>query len=167
MLKLYAEAGLTSVEDRAVGPAEVALYESFTPEAAPGSSRADLADPRSRPIEPIEREIAASKWKTGLGDDWLRFATFKVTLDGGQSVGHRVSAHAVWPFGKQLYGQTDPDAGGRFSSIPTSCTGFSMRLARRAGSSRRTRRAAARSMLCSTHSNVSTKRNRSAANGTT
>jgi predicted amidohydrolase YtcJ len=66
----------------------------------------------SRPIEQIEREIAASKWTTGLGDDWLRFATFKVTLDGGQSVGTAYQRMPYGPFGRQLYGQTNPDARG-------------------------------------------------------
>jgi predicted amidohydrolase YtcJ len=66
----------------------------------------------SKPIEQIEREIQASKWTTNLGDDWLRFGTFKVTLDGGQSVGTAYQRMPYGPFGKQLYGQTDPHSRG-------------------------------------------------------
>ena len=41
----------------------------------------------SRPVEEIEREIRESKWTSNYGDNWLKFATYKVTLDGGQTVG--------------------------------------------------------------------------------
>ena len=59
----------------------------------------------SRPVEQIEREIAASKWTTGLGDDWLRFATFKVTLDGGQSVGTAYQRMPYYPSGNSFTGK--------------------------------------------------------------
>ena len=82
MLQRYAEAGLTGVGDRAVTPADVALYERLhsqkrLPVRVVMTWRIDA----SRPIEQIEREIQLSKWTTNSGDDWLRFATFKVTLD--------------------------------------------------------------------------------------
>lgn len=113
MLQRYADAGLTSVEDRAVTPGEVALFEKLhdqkrLPVRVGLTWRIDA----SRPIEQLEQEIAASKWTTGLGDDWLRFATFKVTLDGGQSVGTAYQRMPYGPFGKQLYGQTNPDSRG-------------------------------------------------------
>jgi predicted amidohydrolase YtcJ len=113
MLKLYAEAGLTGVEDRAVTPEEVALYQKLHDQKKlPVRVGLTWRINASRPIEQIEREINASQWKTGLGDDWLRFATFKVTLDGGQSVGTAYQRMPYGPFGRQLYGQTDPDARG-------------------------------------------------------
>jgi predicted amidohydrolase YtcJ len=113
MLKLYAEAGLTSVGDRAVTPEEVALYEKLHDQKRlPVRVGLTWRINAARPIEKIEQEINASKWKTGLGDDWLRFTTFKVTLDGGQSVGTAYQRMPYGPFGKQLYGQTDPDARG-------------------------------------------------------
>ena len=113
MLQRYAEAGLTSVEDRAVGPSDVALYERLhADKRLPVRVGMTWRIDSSRPIEQIEREIATSKWTTGLGDDWLRFATFKVTLDGGQSVGTAYQRMPYGPFGRQLYGQTNPDARG-------------------------------------------------------
>jgi predicted amidohydrolase YtcJ len=113
MLQLYAQAGLTSVEDRAVTAEDVALYEKLhdqkkLPVRVAMTWRINAA----RPVEQIEQEINASKWRRGQGDDWLRFTTFKVTLDGGQSVGTAYQRMPYGPFGKQLYGQTDPDARG-------------------------------------------------------
>ncbi len=66
----------------------------------------------ARPLEQVVSEIRASSWTTNQGDDWLRFGTFKVTLDGGQSVGTAYQRMPTEPFGRQLYGQTDPDARG-------------------------------------------------------
>lgn len=113
MLQIYAEAGLTGVGDRAVTPMEVALYERLhqghlLPVRVVLTWRIDA----SRPVEQLEQEIEASRWKTGLGDEWLRFSTFKVTLDGGQSVGTAYQRMPYGPFGRQLYGQTDPDSRG-------------------------------------------------------
>lgn len=113
MLQRYAEAGLTSVGDRAVTPADAALFQKLhadhkLPVRVSMTWRIN-ADP---PVEEIEKTIAASPWKTGLGDDWLRFTTFKVTLDGGQSVGTAYQRTPYGPFGKQLYGQTNPDSRG-------------------------------------------------------
>jgi predicted amidohydrolase YtcJ len=113
MLQRYAEAGLTGVGDRAVTSEDAALYqrlhaEKRLPVRVVMTWRIDA----SRAIEQIEREIQASQWSTNRGDDWLRFGTFKVTLDGGQSVGTAYQRMPYGPFGKQLYGQTDPDSRG-------------------------------------------------------
>jgi predicted amidohydrolase YtcJ len=66
----------------------------------------------SAPIEKLEAEINSKPWKTNQGDDWLKFGTFKVTLDGGQSVGTAYQRMPYGPYGRQLYGQTNPDARG-------------------------------------------------------
>lgn len=113
MLQLYAAAGLTTVGDRAVGPEDVAVYDAMKktgrmPVRAVLTWRIDA----SRGIEAIEKEINASPWKTGLGDEWVKFGTFKVTLDGGQSVGTAYQRMPYGPYGRQLYGQTNPDARG-------------------------------------------------------
>ncbi|MBI2689431.1 MAG: amidohydrolase [Acidobacteria bacterium] len=113
MLKLYAAAGLTSVGDRAVTAPDVASYEALKaqdrlPVRAVLTWRIDA----SRPIEQIEQEINSKTWTTNQGDDWLKFGTFKVTLDGGQSVGTAYQRMPYGPYGRQLYGQTNPDARG-------------------------------------------------------
>ena len=113
MLELYAAAGFTTVGDRAVGPGDAAVFEKLhAAKDLPVRTVLTWRIDANRPIEQIEREIAVSKWKTGQGDGWLRFGTFKVTLDGGQSVGTAYQRMPYGPFGRQLYGQTNPDARG-------------------------------------------------------
>jgi hypothetical protein len=113
MLQLYAAAGLTAVGDRAVTPAEVAIFEKLTSrQQLPVRVILTWRINAARPVEQIVSEIQASSWTTNQGDDWLRFGTFKVTLDGGQSVGTAYQRMPYGSFGRQLYGQTDPDARG-------------------------------------------------------
>lgn len=113
MLKAYAAAGLTTVGDRAVTQEDVALFQKLKAQGRlPVRVAMTWRIDASRPVEEVEREIAASAWRSGQGDEWLRFATFKVTLDGGQSVGTAYQRVPYGPFGKQLYGQTNPDSRG-------------------------------------------------------
>ena len=113
MLNLYAAAGLTTVGDRAVTAPDVATYQALKaqgrlPVRAVLTWRIDA----SRPIAQIEEEINAKTWTTNQGDERLKFGTFKVTLDGGQSVGTAYQRMPYGPYGRQLYGQTNPDARG-------------------------------------------------------
>jgi len=113
MLNLYLEAGLTTVGDRAVDEEDVRIYEKL--KAAKGLGTRVVLTWRinaGRPIEEIEKEIKENPWAANQGDEWLKFGTFKVTLDGGQSVGTAYQRMPYGPFGRQLYGQTDPDARG-------------------------------------------------------
>ena len=113
MLKLYAAAGLTTVGDRAVTPNEVAIYEKLKAERGlPVRVVLTWRPNSSRPVDEVVSEIRGSQWTTNRGDDWLKFGTFKVTLDGGQSVGTAYQRMPYGPFGRQLYGQTNPDARG-------------------------------------------------------
>ncbi|MBI4891270.1 MAG: amidohydrolase family protein, partial [Acidobacteria bacterium] len=113
MLKIYASTGLTAVGDRAVTPGEVALFEKLKAQGRlPLRVVLTWRINAARPTEEVVREIQASKWTTNQGDDWLKFGAFKVTLDGGQSVGTAYQRMPYGPFGRQLYGQTNPDARG-------------------------------------------------------
>jgi predicted amidohydrolase YtcJ len=113
MLELYAAAGLTSIGDRAVTPAEVAVFEKLkSRQQLPVRVILTWRINAARPVEEIVSEIRNSSWTTNQGDDWLRFGTFKVTLDGGQSVGTAYQRMPYGSFARQLYGQTDPDARG-------------------------------------------------------
>lgn len=113
MLRRYAAAGLTSVGDRAVVPAEAALFQELK-----SSGRLPIRvvltwrPNAGRPVETIVSEIQREKATTNQGDEWLKYGTFKITLDGGQSVGTAFQRVPYGPFGKQLYGQTNPDARG-------------------------------------------------------
>jgi predicted amidohydrolase YtcJ len=113
MLKLYAAAGLTGIGDRAITQEDVTLYEKL--KAGPRLPVRVVLTWRpdsTRPVEAVVSEISASPWTTNRGDEWLKFGTFKVTLDGGQSVGTAYQRMPYGPFGRQLYGQTNPDARG-------------------------------------------------------
>jgi len=113
MLQAYAAAGLTAIGDRAVTPADVAVYRKLKArQTLPVRVILTWRINAARPVEQVVSEIQASPWTTNQGDDWLRFGTFKVTLDGGQSVGTAYQRMPYGPFGRQLYGQTNPDARG-------------------------------------------------------
>jgi predicted amidohydrolase YtcJ len=113
MLKLYAAAGLTAVGDRAVTKSDVDLYEKLKAAGRlPIRVVLTWRINSSRPVDEVVREIRDNRWTTNQGDEWLKFGTFKVTLDGGQSVGTAYQRMPYGPFGRQLYGQTNPDARG-------------------------------------------------------
>jgi predicted amidohydrolase YtcJ len=113
MLQIYAEAGLTTIGDRAVGPADVALFEKLHKDKRlPVRTVLTWRINTNRPMPEVLKEIRENKWTTNQGDEWLKFGTFKVTLDGGQSVGTAYQRMPYGPFGRQLYGQTNPDARG-------------------------------------------------------
>ena len=113
MMKLYAASGLTTVGDRAVTAPDVATYQALKAQGRqPIRAVLTWRINASRDIAEIEKEINASTWKTNQGDEWLKFGTFKVTLDGGQSVGTAYQRMPYGPYGRQLYGQTNPDARG-------------------------------------------------------
>lgn len=113
MLKLYAASGLTTVGDRAVTEPDVKTYETLKAQGRmPIRAVLTWRINAGRSIEEIEKEIAARPWKTNQGDERLKFGTFKVTLDGGQSVGTAYQRMPYGPYGRQLYGQTNPDARG-------------------------------------------------------
>lgn len=113
MLRKYAEAGLTTVGDRAVTAEDVRLYRELhrrghLPLRVVMTWRIEA----SAAPDALEREIAASEWTSNQGDEQLKFGTFKVTLDGGQSVGTAFQRVPYGAFGRQLYGQTNPDSRG-------------------------------------------------------
>ncbi len=115
MLKRYQAAGLTAISDRAVNDEDIALYrqlrkENRLPVRAVLTWRINAA----RPAEKVIEEIRAKPFTTGTGDEWLKFGAFKVTLDGGMTIGTAYQRQNYGPFGKQLYGQSTPDRGQLF-----------------------------------------------------
>ena len=117
MLKRYVAAGITSVGDRALTPDQIAIYQRLyaehrLPLRVAMTWRPDILRPESELIQ----EIRAATYKTGDGDHWLRFAGFKVNYDGGMTIGTAFQRQPYGPFGKQLYGITDPlDRGNLFA----------------------------------------------------
>jgi len=113
MLKLYAAAGLTSVGDRAAVLEDYGLYAKLKAQGKlPVRAVITWRINAMRSAEEVVAEIEKNPWKTGQGDEWLKFGSFKVTLDGGQSVGTAYQRMPYGAYGRQLYGQTNPDARG-------------------------------------------------------
>jgi hypothetical protein len=133
MLNLYAAAGLTAIGDRAITKVDYDLYRKLkAAKRLPVRVVLTWRIDSSRPVEEVVKEIRESPWTTNLGDEWLKFGTFKVTLDGGQSVGTAYQRMPYGPFGRQLYGQTNPDARGTLFVEPAKLTRI-MRAARDKG----------------------------------
>ncbi|MGH9632875.1 MAG: amidohydrolase, partial [Bryobacteraceae bacterium] len=109
MLGRYAAAGLTSVVDRALTPEQIELYRKLKREKGlPVRVLMTWRLNASGPTDEIVETIRKSKYSREDGDDWLRFGIFKVTLDGGMTIGTAYQREPYGPFGRQLYGQPDP-----------------------------------------------------------
>ncbi|MDQ2949057.1 MAG: amidohydrolase [Acidobacteriota bacterium] len=133
MLKRYLAAGITSIGDRALTPDQIAIYQKLyaehrLPLRVAMTWRPDVLRPESELIE----EIRSTSYKTGDGDHWLRFAGFKVNYDGGMTIGTAFQREAYGPFGKQLYGMTDPQDRGKLFASPAKLLAI-MRAARDKG----------------------------------
>ncbi|MFN7935545.1 MAG: amidohydrolase [Bryobacteraceae bacterium] len=119
-LNRYVDAGLTSVGDRAVGDEDIALYQELAhanqlPLRIVMTWRIDS----SGPTEDVVSKIRNSPYKPGpAGSEMLRFGTFKVTLDGGMTIGTAYQRAPYGEFGKQLYGQSNPDSRGQLFIDP-------------------------------------------------
>jgi predicted amidohydrolase YtcJ len=117
-LSRYVAAGYTSIIDRIVNPESIAIYrklkaENRLPLRAALTWWLDI----NRPQADLIAEINSAGYKTGDGDHWLRFASFKVNIDGGMTIGTAYQRQPYGPFGRQLYGQTDPtNRGQRFAT---------------------------------------------------
>jgi predicted amidohydrolase YtcJ len=132
-LKRYVAAGLTGIGDRAVNPEQIALYETLhdsgrLPLRVSMTWRPDA----SRPTEELIQAIETAPYTRGSGDDWLRFSTFKLTLDGGMTIGTAYQRQPYGAFGKQLYAKTDPDDRGQLFVAPAKLLAV-MRAARKRG----------------------------------
>ncbi|MEX2261484.1 MAG: amidohydrolase [Bryobacteraceae bacterium] len=113
-LKRYVDAGLTSISDRAVTAADIALYRKLKAAGRlPIRSVLTWRLDASQPLEALQKQIREAGFHTGTGDEWLNFGAFKVTLDGGMTIGTAFQRHPYGEFGRVLYGQTDPDDRGQ------------------------------------------------------
>jgi predicted amidohydrolase YtcJ len=118
-LNRYLDAGLTGVGDRAVTDNDVRLYGKLE-EAGKLPIRVALTWrlDASPPVEEVVSRIRTSVWRSKAGSQWLRFTTFKVTLDGGMTIGTAYQRVPYGEFGKQLYGLTQPDWRGQLFIPP-------------------------------------------------
>src|SRR5262249_2824631 len=132
-LKRYLAAGITSVNDRAVQAEQIALYQKLKAAGRLPIRAALTWRPESTPpTEELVRAINAAPYHTSTGDDWLKFGAFKLTLDGGMTIGTAFQRYPYGPFGKQLYGKTNPDDRGQLFIPPDKLLAV-MRAARERG----------------------------------
>jgi predicted amidohydrolase YtcJ len=132
-LKRYVAAGLTSVGDRAVDAGQIAVYQKLKatgrlPVRVVMTWRPDA----SQPTATLQQQIQSAPYTTNTGDSWLKFGTFKLTLDGGMTIGTAYQRHPYGAFGKQLYGKTNPDDRGQLFIEPAKLLAV-MRTARNRG----------------------------------
>jgi len=119
MLRMYLEAGLTSIGEGGATLEEIRLFEKLTAE-----NRLPLRVVMTwwvnvgRPAEELINEIRAAPWKTNQGDEWLKFGAFKVNFDGGMTIGTAYQRQPYPEFGRQLYGKTDPGDRGQLFATP-------------------------------------------------
>ncbi|MBY0503229.1 MAG: amidohydrolase [Bryobacteraceae bacterium] len=119
MLARYARAGLTSVGEGGAEDDEVALYQQLHREKRlPVRVAMTWWHDINRPLEELLAEVRAAKFTTNTGDDWLRFAAYKVNMDGGMTIGTAFQRAPYGGYGKQLYGMTNPDDRGQLFSAP-------------------------------------------------
>jgi predicted amidohydrolase YtcJ len=129
----YVTAGLTSVNDRAVNAEQIGLYRKLKEQGRlPIRVALTWRPDASRPVEELAGAIRSADYVTNQGDEWLRFAAFKLTLDGGMTIGTAYQRYPYGPFGRQLYGKTNPDDRGQLFIAPEKLTTV-MRVARDRG----------------------------------
>lgn len=129
----YVAAGLTSVNDRAVNAEQIALYRKLKEQGRlPIRVALTWRPDASPPVDELAAAIRSADYVTKQGDDWLRFAAFKLTLDGGMTIGTAYQRYPYGAFGKQLYGKTNPDDRGQLFIAPEKLTAV-MRVARDRG----------------------------------
>jgi predicted amidohydrolase YtcJ len=132
-LRRYVEAGLTSVNDRAVDEEQIALYRELKASGRlPIRAALTWRPDASRPTDDLIAAIRAADFHTNSGDEWLKFGAFKLTLDGGMTIGTAFQRAPYGSFGKQLYGKTNPDDRGQLFIAPEKLLAV-MRVARDRG----------------------------------
>lgn len=119
MLNMYRAAGLTSIGDGAITDEELPLYQKLRsgnrlPVRVVMTWWVDIA----RPAGELTAEINAAPQAMNSGDDWLKWGAFKVNVDGGMTIGTAYQRQPYGPFGRQLYGQTDPTNRGQLFAPP-------------------------------------------------
>lgn len=132
-LKRYVAAGLTTVGDRAVDDEQIAVYQKLKSTGRlPIRAVLTWRPEASQPTATLQHQIESAPYKTNTGDSWLKFGTFKLTLDGGMTIGTAFQRYPYGTFGRQLYGKTDPDDRGQLFIPPAKLLAV-MRTARNRG----------------------------------
>jgi predicted amidohydrolase YtcJ len=133
MLTRYLAIGLTTIGDRAVTEEDVDLYQKLkATNRLPIRAVLTWRMPTAAPTDQLVRTIREKSWVTNQGDEWLKFGAFKVTLDGGMTIGTAYQRQPYGAFARQLYGLTDPADRGQLFVAPDKLLAI-MRAARDKG----------------------------------
>ena len=118
MLRLYLAAGITSIGDGGVGEEDIELFGELKSAGwLPVRVAMTWWHNAAAPMEDLIRALDKYRVKTNTGDEWLKFAAYKVNVDGGMTIGTAYQRIPYGPFGRQLYGKTrDDDRGQLFES---------------------------------------------------
>ncbi len=137
-LARYVHAGLTSVSDRAVTSEDIELYRRIWQDRAlPLRVVLTWRLDASPAADTVTARIRDSQYRAGAAPgaadpQWLKFGAFKVTLDGGMTIGTAYQRVPYGEFGRQLYGQIKPDSRGQLFIQPAKLYAI-MNAARDAG----------------------------------
>jgi predicted amidohydrolase YtcJ len=133
MLRRYVAAGLTAVGDRAVDAEQIALYRQLKEQGRlPLRVVMTWRPGASGPFEEIGQALKTADYATHSGDPWLKFGAYKVTLDGGMTIGTAYQRFPYGSFGEQLYGMTNLDDRGLRFVLPEKLLAI-FRMAREKG----------------------------------
>ena len=101
MLKRYAAAGLTGVTDRGVREDSIQAYNTLK-----AAGRLPIRVVMT--YRPSLEELKKTTYRSGQGDQWLKFGSFKVGLDGGINAGTSFMREPWQPYAAELFGFYDP-----------------------------------------------------------
>ena len=101
MLKRYAAAGLTGVTDRGANEESIQAYNKLK-----AAGRLPIRVVMT--YRPTLEQLRKSSYRSGQGDAWLKFGSFKVGLDGGINAGTAFMREPWQPYSAELFGFYDP-----------------------------------------------------------
>jgi hypothetical protein len=117
ILRKYAAAGLTTVGDGSADEPE--LYKKLEAEGRlPVRTMLTWWLNIARSTEDLVGAIRSAPYTSNSGDDWVKFCALKVNYDGGMTIGTARQRQPYGPFGRQLYGKTDPNDRGQLFAPP-------------------------------------------------
>ena len=109
LLRRYNELGITSITERSPRAENFKTFGRLKAEGRlPVRVTVTVGINTDGSVEATEKAIRAMPFKTGDGDDWVRYGPIKFSVDGGALYG---TAYMREPYGERafaLYGITDP-----------------------------------------------------------
>jgi hypothetical protein len=118
LLRRYNEVGITTIYERATDREGVGMYAELRNQGRLTTRMRATFRFSARTPEAVEKYIQNLGFKPGEGDDWVRAATMKITVDGGI---HWGTTRLSEPYGEKrihFYRLTDPSYRGELYYTP-------------------------------------------------